>query len=171
MNRSRKYALTAIAALAISCSLPVVAAAQQPTVLTGADLTRVVPPGFYFQGLTAPTQMRNAVAARFGANRYVIAGMVDTSGYAADLRARYEGFLITDSPITINRVELGVGAYGFGFSNDGKLNILDLSGKEILSVSTTKDSKLKRPRPLLMTIAGNGIRLYSGREYAVIAAK
>ena len=172
MNRSRKYALTAMVALAILCSLSFVAAAQErPTVLTGADLTRVVPPGFYFQGLTAPTQMRNAAAARFGANRYVIAGMVDTSGYAADVRARYEGFLITDSPITINGSELGVGAYGFGFSNDGKLNILDLSGKEILSVSTTKDSKMKRPRPLMMTGASDGIRFYGGREYAVIAAK
>ena len=170
--KSVRYALTVFAALVIVCSLAFVTTAQdRPVVLTGADLTRVVPPGFYFQGLTAPTQMRNAAAARFGANRYLIAGMVDTSGYAADVRARYEGFLITDSPITINRVELGVGAYGFGFSNDGKLNILDLSGKEILSVSTTKDSKIKRPRPLMMTISGNGIRLYSGREYAIIAAK
>ena len=172
MKRLRRYALTAITALAISCSLAFVAAAQaRAVILTGADLTRVVPPGFYFQGLTAPTQMRNAAAARFGANRYVIAGMVDTSGYAADVRARYEGFLITYSPITINGSELGVGAYGFGFSNDGKLNILDLSGKEILSVSTTKDSKMKRPRPLMMTGASDGIRFYGGREYAVIAAK
>ena len=172
MKHWRRYSSMWLAVLVIMCSLSFVAAAQErPTVLAGADLTRVVPPGFYFQGLTAPTQMRNAAAARFGANRYVIAGMVDTSGYAADVRARYEGFLITDSPITINGSELGVGAYGFGFSNDGKLNILDLSGKEILSVSTTKDSKMKRPRPLMMTGAGDGIRFYSGREYAVIAAK
>jgi hypothetical protein len=130
-----------------------------------------VPPGFYFQGLTAPTQIRNAAAARFGAKRYVIAGMVDTSGYAAEVRARYEGFLITDSPITINGSELGIGAYGFGFSNDGKLSILDLAGNEILSVSATKDSQMKRPRPLMMAIGSNGLRLYSGRNYAVIAAK
>jgi len=140
-------------------------------VLGGADLLRVVPPGFYFQGLTAPTQMRNSAAARFGTRRYVIAGMVDTSGYAADIRARYEGFLITDSPITINGSDLGVGAYGFGFSNDGKLNILDLSGNEILSVSTTKDNQLRRPRPLMMTKVQNNIRLYSGKDYAVISAK
>ena len=172
MKRLRKSALTAIAALAISCSFVFVVVAQdRSVVLTGADLTRVVPPGFYFQGLTAPTQIRNSAAARFGAKRYVIAGMVDTSGYAADVRARYEGFLITDSPITINGSDLGVGAYGFGFSNDGKLNILDLAGNEILSVSTTKDSKLKRPRPLMMTGASDGIRFYGGREYAVIAAK
>ena len=172
MKRLRRYSLTAMAALAISCSLVFVVVAQdRSVVLTGADLTRVVPPGFYFQGLTAPTQLRNSAAARFGAKRYVIAGMVDTSGYAADVRARYEGFLITDSPITINGSDLGVGAYGFGFSNDGKLNILDLAGNEILSVSTTKDSKLKRPRPLMMTGAKDGIRFYSGREYAIIAAK
>jgi hypothetical protein len=168
----RKYLLTGIAALVISCSMPLLAAAQETaTVLTGAELARVVPPGFYFQGLTAPTQMRNSAAARFGRNRYVIAGLVDTSGYAADVRAKYEGFLITDSAITINGSALGVGAYGFGFSNDGKLNILDLAGNEILSVSTTKDSQMKRPRPLMMTQAGNGIRLYSGKDYAVIAAK
>jgi hypothetical protein len=168
----KRQLITIFAALLVSCSMPFVVAAQDsPVVLTGADLTRVVPPGFYFQGLTAPTQMRNSAATRFGAKRYVIAGLVDTSGYAADVRAKYEGFLITDSPITLNGSDLGVGAYGFGFSNDGKLNILDLAGNEILSVSTTKDSKMKRPRPLMMTNAGNEIRLYSGSEYAVIAAK
>ncbi|MGH9872153.1 MAG: hypothetical protein ACRD9S_06755 [Pyrinomonadaceae bacterium] len=172
MKKLRRYALTGMTALAILFSLALVAAAQEPAVvLTGADLTRVVPPGFYFQGLTAPTQMRNAAAARFGEKRYLIAGLVDTSGYAAEVRAKYEGFLITDSPITINGSDLGVGAYGFGFSNDGKLNILDLAGNEILSVSTTKESKLKRPRPLMMTSVDSGIRLYSGRDYAVIAAK
>ena len=172
MKSCRRYSLTVLAALVISCSLPLVVLAQDgATILTGASLSRVVPPGFYFQGLTAPTQMRNSAAARFGTNRYVIAGLVDTSGYAADVRARYEGFLITDSAITINGSELSVGAYGFGFSNDGKLNILDLAGNEILSVSTSKDNQLKRPRPLMMTKTGNGIRLYSGKDYAVIAAK
>lgn len=156
----------------IPCSTALIVSAQeQPVVLTAAELTRVVPPGFYFQGLTAPTQMRNSAAARLGTNRYVIAGLVDTSGYAADVRARYEGFLITDSAITINGSNLGVGAYGFGFSNDGKLNILDLAGNEILSVSTTKDNELKRPRPLMMTRSGKGIRLYGGKDYVVIAAK
>src|SRR4030095_15446566 len=118
MKRMTRYALTGLTALAILFSLAFVAAAQdRAVVLTGADLTRVVPPGFYYQGLTAPTQMRNAAAARFGANRYVIAGLVDTSGYAAEVRAKYEGFLITDSAISINGSDLGVGAYGFGFSN------------------------------------------------------
>jgi len=172
MNHLRRCALTTVVALVVLCSLSsAVAAQERAVVLTGADLTRVVPPGFYFQGLTAPTQMRNAAAARFGKDRYVISGMVDTSGYAADVRASYEGFLITDSAISINGSDLGVGAYGFGFSKDGKLNILDLAGSKILTVSTTKDSKLKRPRPLMMTSAAEGIRLYGGKDYVVIAAK
>ena len=172
MNHLRRCALTTVAALAVLCSLSFAVAAQErAVVLTGADLTRVVPPGFYFQGLTAPTQMRNSAAARFGTNRYVIAGMVDTSGYAAEVRATYEGFLITDSAISINGSDLGVGAYGFGFTNDGKLNILDLAGSKIFTVSTTRDSTLKRPRPLMMTSAAEGIRLYGGKVYVVIAAK
>src|SRR5882724_827982 len=172
MKSWRRFLLTALAALVISCSLPLLVVAQDnPTVLTGADLVQVVPPGFYFQGLSAPTQMRNSAAARFGNSRYVIAGFVDTSGYAADVRAKYEGFLITDSPITLNGSDLGTGAYGFGFSNDGKLNILDLAGNEVLSVSTTKDTELKRPRPLMMTVSAGAVRLYRGRDYAAIAFK
>src|SRR2546421_928754 len=172
MKAWRKYLVTVISVLVIAGSMPLLAKAQDRlVVLAGAELSRVVPPGFYFQGLSAPTQMRNSAAARFGKSRYVIAGLVDTSGYAADVRARYEGFLITDSAITINGSNLGTGAYGFGFGNDGKLNILDLAGNEILSLSTTKDSQMKRPRPLMMTRSGNDIRLYSGRDYAVVAFK
>ena len=172
MKAWRKYLVTGIFVLVIAGSMPLLAKAQDRlVVLAGAELSRVVPPGFYFQGLSAPTQMRNSAAARFGKSRYVIAGLVDTSGYAADVRARYEGFLITDSAITINGSDLGTGAYGFGFGNDGKLNILDLAGNEIISVSTTKDNQMKRPRPLMMTRSGNNIRLYSGRDYAVVAFK
>lgn len=172
MNNWKKYSTTAAALVFVACSLPLLVAAQdQAVILAGTNLSRVVPPGFYFQGQSAPTQTRNSAAARFGMNRHVIAGLVDTSGYSADVRAKYEGFLITDSPITINGSELGIGAYGFGYSNDGKLNILDLAGNEILSVATTKDNALKRPRPLMMTKSGEGVRLYSGKDYAVIAAK
>ena len=115
-----------IAALVLAAASAV--AQDGGTVLTGADLTRVVPTSFYFQGLSAPTQMRNAAAARFGKDRYVISGLVDTSGYSADVRAKYVGFLITDSPITLNGESLQPGAYGFGFGTEGKLTVMDLSG-------------------------------------------
>ena len=172
MMKFVRYLLTGLLLLSVIGGGPVLVIAQDSaTVLVGAELTRVVPPGFYFQGLSAPTQMRNSAAARFGANRYVIAGLVDTSGYAADVRAKYEGFFITDSPLTINGSELGAGAYGFGFSDNGKMQILDLAGKQVLSVSTTNDSGLKRPRPLMMTKAVDGIRFYNGKDFVTISAK
>ena len=158
-----------VLALLVLCSFAV--AQETATLLTGPELTRVVPTSFYFQGLSAQTQIRNSAAARFGNNRYVVVGMVDTSGYAADVRAKYEGFFITDSAIEISGHDLKTGAYVFGFTDDGKLNVLDLSGKEILSASTTKDNSLRRPRPLMMMKSGDGLRLYSGRAYVTISPK
>jgi len=101
----------------------------------------------------------------------VISGLVDTSGYSADVRAKYVGFLITDSAITLNGEALQPGAYGFGFGTEGKLTVMDLSGKDLMSVSITNDKDLKRPRPLMMTSGGGGIRLYNGKNYVVIAAQ
>lgn len=170
MRNSYQLGLALAVLIAVSFSASV-RAQDSVTVLGGAELTRIMPPGFYFQGLSAATQMRNAAAARFGEKRYVIAGLVDTSGYAADVRAKYEGFFITDSPIKINGSDLAVGAYGFGFSDDGKMQILDLAATPVLSVSTTKDAELKRPRPLMMTKAADGLRFYSGKDFVTIAPR
>src|SRR5688572_4547328 len=146
-------------------------AQEKAVILAGAELQRVVPTGFYFQGLSAPTQMRNSAAARFGTDRYVISGLVDTSGYSADVRAKYVGFLITDSAITLNGESLPSGAYGFGFPTEGKMTVMDLAGKDLLSVPVTNDKALRRPRPLMMSSDPSGVRLYAGKDYVVIAAK
>ena len=66
---------------------------------------------------------------------------------------------------------LETGAYGFGFSADGKLHVFDLSGKEIISVETTTDKEMKRPRPLMMSVAADGIRFYKGKSYSLITVK
>jgi hypothetical protein len=171
MKSTNRFSLCAMIIVLAASMLSTVRAQDSVTVLTGPELTRIVPPGFYFQGLSAATQMRNAAAARLGDKRYVIAGLVDTSGYAADVRAKYEGFFITDSAIKINGSDLAVGAYGFGFSQDGKMQILDLAGNQALSVSTAKDSSLARPRPLMMAKAADGLRFYNGRDYVTITAR
>ena len=169
--------MNALALFIVAVSVAISASAQgvadvntTDKVLTGAELTRVIPTSFYFQGQAAPTQMRNSVAARIN-NHFVLAGMVDTSGYSAEIRAQYQGFFIADGAITIGGESLPVGAYGFGFSNDGKFNILDLANNKVLSVSSTNDKALKRPRPLMMTMDGSNVRLYAGRDYVVIAVK
>ena len=168
MKHSAKYLLIALVLFAIAASAM---GQERATVLTGPALTRVVPTGFYFQGLSAPTQMRNAAAARFGNDRFVIAGLVDTSGYSADIREKYVGFLITDSAIKLNGESLPAGAYGFGFANEGKITIMDLAGKDLLSVAITNDTSMRRPRPLMMSADPGGVRLYNGRNYVVIAAQ
>ena len=168
MKHCLKHLSVALVLLAITGSA---SAQDRPTILTGTELTRVVPTGFYFQGLSAPTQMRNSAAARFGKERFVISGLVDTSGYSADIREKYVGFLITDSEITLNGTSLPAGAYGFGFATEGKMTIMDLAGKDLLSVAITNDKELRRPRPLMMAADPGGVRLYNGRNYVVIAAK
>lgn len=144
---------------------------ERPVLLAGAQLARVVPPGFYFEGQSAPTQMRNSAAARFGQRRHVIAGMVDTSGYSADVRARYEGFFITDSPVRVGDRELGPGAYGFGFSQDERFNLYDVGGRPVLSTGTASDRVIRRPRPLMMVVREGTLRLYSGRSFVEITAR
>jgi hypothetical protein len=168
MKNLLKHLSVALALLAITVSAT---AQDRATILTGTELTKVVPTGFYFQGLSAPTQMRNSAAARFGTTRFVIAGLVDTSGYSADVREKYVGFLITDSEITLNGTSLPAGAYGFGFATEGKMTVMDLAGKDLLSVDITNDKALRRPRPLMMAADTGGVRLYNGRNYVVIAAK
>ena len=57
MKRWLKHFSVALALFAVCSSA---SAQESATILTGAELTRIVPTGFYFQGLSAPTQMRNA---------------------------------------------------------------------------------------------------------------
>ena len=160
----------ALALALLLLTLPTAARAQTwPRILEGADLERVVPQGFYFEGQSAATQMRNAAAAQLGPKRFVMAGLVDTSGYSTDVQARYQGFIVTDSPIRIGGSALPTGAYGFGFTPDGWLNVMDVGGRRVLSVRARNDGRLQRPRPLMMTDARNGVRLYSGRSFVVIS--
>jgi hypothetical protein len=159
-----------LSALLLLLLLPAAASAQGwPRVLEGAELERVVPPGFYFEGQSAATQMRNAAAAQLGPRRFVMAGLVDTSGYSTDVQAKYQGFIVTDSPVTVGGSRLPTGAYGFGFTPDGWLNVMDVGGRRVLSVRARNDERLQRPRPLMMTDARNGVRLYAGRSFVLIS--
>lgn len=126
--------------------------------LDEAAAAKIVPSSFYFAGQSAPTQMRNSAVARIAKDRHIVAGLVDTSGYSTEISGKYEDFFITDSPVNIGGKTLTTGAYGFGFSSDGKLRVFDLSGKEIMSIATKTDAEMKRPRPLIMRVAADGIR-------------
>ncbi|MEP7075842.1 MAG: hypothetical protein ABI878_08525 [Acidobacteriota bacterium] len=171
MNTSQRAYLQAAAAVLLLFTGAFAVSAQKNgvTVLTGAALTKVVPTSFYFAGQSAQTQMRNSAAAQFGTDRYVIVGLVDTSGYSTEISGKYEGFFITDSPVKIGDKKLDTGAYGFGFSSTGEIRIFDLASKDIFSTATTNDASIKRPRPLMITADGGNIRLYKGKVYVVVS--
>jgi hypothetical protein len=140
-------------------------------VLSAKEAEVVIPASFYFEGRSAPTQMRNAAAARLGKDRFIIVGLVDTSGYSTEISGKYVGFFITDSPIRIGSGILSTGAYGFGFSKNGKVNIFDISGKQILSATVQNDSDMKRPRPLQLVTDPKGVRFYNGKSFVQISPK
>jgi hypothetical protein len=151
--------------------LPAPLAAEEALMLDGEALTRVVPGSFYFEGRSGPTQARNAAAVRFGEKRHVIAALVDTAGYSSDIRAKYEGFFITDSRIAFGDKELTAGAYGFGVTKESKFNIFDVGGNLLLSVAGAKDSATRTPRPLALLKENGGVRFYRGRSFVVVSAK
>ncbi len=174
MKLVTRYLIVNLSLIAITFALGFAAnvtAQSKSEVLNDAALTKVVPKSFYFAGQSAETQMRNAAAAKIGENRFIVAGLVDTSGYSTEISGKYEGFFITDSPIKLGDKPLASGAYGFGFSANGKANIFDLSGKMIASAVTKTDAELKRPRPLQMTLDEKGVRFYKGKNYVLITAK
>ena len=142
--------------------------AQGPVVVPEEELPRIVPTGFYYEGQVAPTQMRNAAAVRISEKKHVIAALVDNSGYATETRAKIEGFWATDVPVRIGGRNLAVGVYPFGVTRDGVLSVYDLAGALRFSVKTIRDAGLQNPRPLAMVMAGDGVRLYRGRDYVLV---
>ena len=150
---------------------PNLVSAQDVTILGGDELKKVLPTSFYFEGLSGPTQSRNAAAAKLGDKRFVIVAMIDTAGYSTDVRTKYEGFLITDSKITLGGKDLSIGAYGFGVTKEGLLNLFDIGGNLVFSVDAPQNAALSAPRPLTLVKGTDGLRMYRGRNYVVIAAK
>src|SRR5579862_6187985 len=152
--------------LAVLIFSGLLASAQQPKgVLSGDDVKKVVPSVYFFRGQSAPVQVRNSAGFSAGDGKLVLAGLVDTSGYATDVQAKYQGFLITEVKVKIEGSELAPGAYGFGFSKDGKFLVMDVGANELLSVSGKTDDKLAHPVPLKMVEDGGAYRLYSGRKW------
>ena len=71
------------------CSIALSAIAQSAaTIVAEGDLKKVVREAYLFRGMSATTQLRNSSAIDYPDDFYVMAGLVDTSGYSSDLRAR-----------------------------------------------------------------------------------
>ncbi len=141
---------------------------SQEAVLKAADITpKIFPEKVFFRGQTAGTQMRNTGGVRYADGFYVLAGLVDSSGYSTGLREKYQGYLISEVAVEIGGQKLMPGAYGFGFLEGNKFVVMDLGANDVLQVTSTKDSEMKHPVPLqvLATPDGGKYRLYKGRDY------
>jgi hypothetical protein len=101
--------------------LAMVALGQQqlkPGVLAAEDLKRVVPSAYFFRGQSASVQLRNSAGFSDPSGKLLLVGLVDTSGYAADVQAKYQGLLITEVRVNVEGSDLAPGPYGFGFTKE-----------------------------------------------------
>jgi len=159
--KSRIGILTFVIAALVCTAL---AQSKPAGVVAAGDLKTLVPSSYFYRGQSASVQVRNAAAIRTKNERYVVAALVDTSGYASDVAAKYQGLFITEVKLKVGDAELAPGEYGFGFVGD-KFVVTDVAASEVLSTSSQHDDILKRPVPLKITEDGGGYRLYAGKKY------
>jgi hypothetical protein len=138
------------------------------TILKPADMSKILPETVFYRGQSATTQLRNSGGVKFADGFFVLASLVDTSGYSTGVAAKYQAYFITEVPIQIDGQRLVPGAYGVGFIADHKFVVTDLGAHDLFTVDSRTDSDLKRPMPLeVLPDPAHGYRLYAGREYIV----
>jgi hypothetical protein len=170
MTWTKVLTLGMLAAL-VTVHAPVLAAppAGPETALKAADISgKLFPEHVFFRGQVAPVQMRNTAGIRLADDFYVLAGLVDNSGYAADLRQKYQAYFISEVAIDIGGQKLQPGAYGVGFIADNKFVVMDLGAHDLFQVTSARDAEMKRPVPMQVTSSGGKYRLYHGRDYVEI---
>ncbi len=102
-------------------AMPLCAPAQtagKATILHAAEATKLLPDAVYFAGKSATTQLRNSAGVHYADGHYVLAVLVDTSGYSSSVQEKYQGYLLTEVPLEFGDHRLPAGAYGIGFVGD-----------------------------------------------------
>ncbi len=175
MIRSTRFALL-LALLLVALVVPnlyQVNAGNSPAegkevVLKASEITsKIFPERVFFRGQTAPTQLRNTGGVHFADDLYVLAGLVDSSGYSTGLREKYQAYLLSEVTLEIDGQTLKPGAYGIGFLEGGKFIAMDLGANDVLQAKAQRDADLKHPLPLqvLSSSTAGSYRLYVGRDY------
>ncbi len=145
-----------------------VQAASAGAGFTAEQVTKLLPATVYFQGRTAPLQLRNAAATHLPNGQIVWASLVDSSGYATSVQEKYQFYLVTEGPLRIGEATVAAGAYGGGFVGDHFL-LMDLGGHTVAQGPLQTDAGLQRPRPLQLQAQGtSGVRLYLGRRWTTL---
>jgi hypothetical protein len=175
MTRFAKYcALLSVLLLTFSVRHLQTAMAGNPpaegkeVVLKAADVTsKVFPERVFFRGQSAPVQFRNSGGVHFADDLYVLAGMVDSSGYSTAIKEKYQAYLLSEATLEIAGQTLKPGAYGFGFLNGGKFVVMDVGANDVLQAASQHDAEMKRPVPLqvLASSTAGSYRFYAGHDY------
>jgi hypothetical protein len=163
--------MAAASALAVAMmAAPVAMVAQGgDTLLKPADVQKLLPTSVFYRGQQAPTELRNSGGVKFADGFYVLATLVDTSGYSTGVQAKYQAYFIVEVPIKLGTGSLGAGVYGVGFVGD-KFVVTDVGAHDVVVVNSTEDATIRHPMPLEVTAApAGGFRLYAGRKYVTFS--
>jgi hypothetical protein len=141
-------------------------AAGSDTVLKASEAQKLLPPAVYYKAQSASVQMRNTGGVKFSDGYYMLAALVDTSGYSSDVASRYQAYLLTEVPLKFGGKTLPAGAWGIGFIGGNKFLVTDIGAHEVLTASYATDETINRPTPLqVLADSAGGFRLYEGRKY------
>jgi hypothetical protein len=142
-----------------------------PRVLTASEAAKLLPDAVFFRGQSAPIQARNSGGVQFAKDAFLLVTLVDTAGYSSSVQEKYQAYLITETPISIEGHRLEPGAYGCGFLAVNAFIVMDIGGHDLFSVRSAKDADLRRPTPLqvLPSPGGAGYRIYVGRDYVSLS--
>jgi hypothetical protein len=165
----RGLAVAAAFAAALFAS-PLRGMAQSDVVLKAADTQKLLPPAVFYKGQSASTQLRNSGGVKFADGAYVLATLVDTSGYSSNVQAKYQAYFIAETPIRIGGQSLPAGVYGVGFIANDQFIVTDVGAHDLFTAGSTTDQEIKRPMPLQVTTdPAGGFRLYEGRRYVTFS--
>lgn len=161
-----RVACAAAVGMAVMASPVRVLGQGDGTILKPSDTQKLLPASVYYKAQSAPTQLRNSGGVKFSDGYYVLATLVDTSGYSSDVAAKYQAYFIAEVPLKFGSETLPAGIYGVGFIQGDKFVVTDVGGHDVFTVGSQTDDAIKRPTPLqMMADPSGGFRLYTGRKF------
>jgi hypothetical protein len=166
-------ALALVAALVAGSGVP--ARAEGFEVVKGKAFDTGFVRDFYLEGNSIPTQKRNAAMIKAADGKRMVFALLDTSGYGADVQAKYVAMAIVEKKASLGGTAVGAGAYGLGLEKatrpgekPAKLHVYDVGGQKVGEATAQYDAKLAQPVPLQVVTEGGKAKLYLGRYWVEI---
>jgi hypothetical protein len=139
--------------------------------VSGTEFVNAVPGDFYLEGNRIPVERRNSALLKNATGGRVVVGLIDTTGYSSQIKAKYVGFLITETSISFGGTTLGVGSYGLGLdrpaansTGDATFKIYNQAGQKLGEGPAKRDDSIKQPKPLgVATEVGKPTKILFGK--------